>query len=292
MTKNASNSRARNPPKESVATRLVESATQGTLPADLIKSMIYQGKFNDDHKEHHYKLTEGEAAFKLNTPEEMTQVEELITNLSAAQIPYTLSDDEDTREVVLSWKEEYTDQIESTMEALGIEVYDDDSQTESLIETSIFKPQGEIKNTKPPYKRKPTGYLQRLSKKTQSTHARGLQPETPIEPMVSAMEQSMNVKEMIDSVINGESVKHLVGSFCESDKPWLKKLKSLGWDPTPVEVKQALSTYKSLNKKYGAQRAAVEVFGGVKNKLRRAEMANVLRKELGLDPVELPKPLR
>lgn len=219
--------------------QLVESATRGTLPADLIRDMIYNQKLPIEEGVSRVELYEGEAAFVMDTPEHMTQLEELVTALAAADVPFSLSDNKETNEIILSWEDGYTADVESAMSALGITVYDDTQdkpdyqpyqhkpgatdQVEPFTETAIFKPQGDIKRTKLPYQRKPTGYLARLPKKTQTMHGKGLQPEVVAQPIPPTMEQGMNVKEMIDSVVSGESAQDLVSSVCEAKKVGPKK---------------------------------------------------------------------
>lgn len=202
---NQSNSRARNPPSPNAVSSLIESEDQCVV------------------------LNEGEAAFLLDTPLEMTQLEELMTNLSSAQIPYTLSDDEETREIIMTWSEGYSDQVEAAMDALGITVLDDNEldagpdylpskdyegtefQVESTNKPVIMKPVGEIPVKKLPKKRKKGDMLMKLSTMSQKMHSDGQSP-------IDYTHVPMLATEAIDRVYYGDDAAYIVDMFIENRK--------------------------------------------------------------------------
>lgn len=255
--RNISNNRARNPPQYNAVSSLLESAERGTLPADLIKDLIYSNKqprsLSEDTQEKCVVLNEGEAAFLLDTPAEMTQLEELITNLTAAQIPFSLSEDEETQEVIMSWSEGYSDAVESAMDALGITVLDDNEidagpdyqpfshtpgtkfQTESLNETAIMKPVGEIPVKKPLKQRKKGDMLAKLSTLSQKTHAKG-------QPPIDVTYVPMLATEAIDRVYYGDSAGMVIDLVLEDNSSkyasLVKELSKVGeWRKIDKEIR-------------------------------------------------------
>lgn len=289
------------------------------------------------------ELYEGEVAFLPDTPEHITQFEELVAALDAAQVPISVEEIEDTGEVIVSWGEGYGRVVDSTLEALGISVYDDndltpeagvdyrgyvDEDLQDFLERAatftgkphmdlpnLFQPRGEEPRKKPI--KRASGLtkktLARLSKKVQQAHAKGQHHLadlfTPLVSTESESEEALTARGLIDLHLQGQSVEDLFDEVSKKEllarfgdkkaKPfkkesidegtkggWLDKLKSMGWDPTTIEAKTALSQFKGLVKKYGVQRAMSEVFRSVRSSKDKVAMANVLLKELGMKTIK------
>lgn len=196
--------RPRDTTQTSTVLSLIEQAEQGTLPADIFRALIY------GQEERIYSLTE--ETLPLYTPEQMTQAEEFITALTAAQVPFAVKDHEDTDDnVIITWPDEYDDLVRATMETLSVEP---EPVEESESPKGVFVPKGERPVKKLPQRRKQHDTLSKYSRMSQAAHAKGRHPIDP--NLLPTSEPAMSVQELIQSVLNGDSATEVVNSVCEA----------------------------------------------------------------------------